>query len=286
MRSRNGLFWRSLLWTLLALVPMCAGVLFFAGQRDRQTRLELAAAASRGQVGVEPGSQTTRRLLLAVQTEEPEFLLLRVDAPARTITLCGVPGQMLVDAPAGQTTLADCYLTAGPARAAQLLTDTLGVGPEGYFAATPDTYAQIIGTDTTASFDTASALTLDQRRALGYGQDNVARLTPDTTEDFLALLRPNMPQARAVSLRAAVWTAYLRQNPDLLPGLPDAARAQSARTLTDQTVQQMEALAQALAFLADRTETAIQYTGLSGSQTSAGYALDPEGLDTARQLLG
>ena len=137
MRSRKGLFWRSLGFTLLALVPMCAAVLFFAGQRDRQAQLELAAAAGRGQVGMDAGAQNTHRLLLAVQTEEPEFLLLRVDAPARTISFCAVPGQTLVDAPEGQTTLADCYLTAGPARAAQLLQDTLGAGPDAYLAATP-----------------------------------------------------------------------------------------------------------------------------------------------------
>ena len=160
MRSRRGLFWRSLLLTCLALVPMCAAVLFFADQRQQQAELELAAAAGRGEVGIDAGAQNTHRLLLAVQTEEPEFLILRIDAPARTITLCAVPGQTLVDAPQGRTTLADCYLAAGPARAAQLLEGTLGVGPDAYFAATPDTYAQMIGADTTARFDTAAALTL------------------------------------------------------------------------------------------------------------------------------
>ena len=30
MHSRKGLFWRSLFWTLLTLVPLCAAVLFFA----------------------------------------------------------------------------------------------------------------------------------------------------------------------------------------------------------------------------------------------------------------
>ena len=112
MHSRKGLFWRSLVFTLLALAPMCAAVLLFAGQRDRRAQLQLSEAAGRGTVGVEAGAQTTCRLLLAVQGDEPEFLLLRIDAPARTLTLCALPGQTLVDAPEGQTTLGDCYLAA------------------------------------------------------------------------------------------------------------------------------------------------------------------------------
>lgn len=286
MRSRRGLFWRSLLLTCLALVPMCAAVLFFADQRQQQAELELAAAAGRGEVGIDAGAQNTHRLLLAVQTEEPEFLILRIDAPARTITLCAVPGQTLVDAPQGRTTLADCYLAAGPARAAQLLESTLGVGPDAYFAATPDTYAQMIGADTTARFDTAAALTLEERRALGYGEDNVAQLTPDSTEEFLQTLRTGMSAPDAAQLRAAVWAAYLRQNPARLTLLADAAREQSARTLTDLTAQDLYYLADTLTYLHGRSEAAIEYTVLSGAETAAGYRLDGEGAQLACTLLG
>lgn len=284
MRSRKGLFWRSLFWTLLTLVPLCAAVLFFAGQRDRQARLELAAAAGRGQVGMEQGAQNTHRILLAVQGEQPEFLLLRIDAPARTVTFCALPGQTLVNAPEGRTTLADCYLTAGPARAAQLLTDTLGAGPDAYFAATPDTYGQLVGSDTTARFDLAAVLTLARRRALGY-TDNVVELTPDTTEDFLQTLGAELDPADSAQLRAAVWSAYLRQNPALLTLLVDAVREQSARTLTDLTAQDLLEMEQTLTFLSDRTEAAIEYTVLSGTDTAAGYLLDEAGTEQALQLL-
>ena len=286
MRSRKGLFWRSLGFTLLALVPMCAAVLFFAGQRDRQAQLELAAAAGRGQVGMETGAQNTHRLLLAVQTEEPEFLLLRVDAPARTISFCAVPSQTLVDAPEGQTTLADCYLTAGPARASQLLENTLGAGPDAYLAATPDTFAEIAGPDTTLTLDTAAFLTLEQRRELGYSQDNVARLTPDTVEDFLTRVRPGMTERKSAMLRAAVWASCLRQNRDQLTQLIDAVREQSARTLTNLTAQDLLELEQTLEFLAGRDETAIEYDALSGVETAAGYRLDAEGTEEALRLLG
>ncbi|HJD21869.1 MAG TPA: hypothetical protein H9915_08670 [Candidatus Gemmiger faecigallinarum] len=285
MRSRKGLFWRSLFLTLLVLVPMSAAVLFFSGQRQRQAQLELAAAAGRGEVGVDAGAQNTHRILLAVQNETPEFLLLRIDAPARTITFCAVPGQTQVDAPQGSTTLADCYLTAGPARAAQLLASTLETGPDAYFAATPDTYAELIGGDATATFDTAAVLSLERRRELGYGEDHVAELTPADTETFLQTLRPGMTVRNAASLRAAVWSAYLRQNPARLSLLVDAAREQSARTLTDLTAQDLQEIGQTLAYLADRTETTVEYTVLSGAETPAGYLLDGGGVEQARELL-
>ena len=286
MRSSRGLFWRSLGLTLLALAPMCAAVLFFAGQRQQQVQRKLAAAGSGEGVGVEAGAQDTFRLLLAVQGEQPEFLLLRIDAPARTVTLCAVPGQTLVDAPQGQTTLADCYLAAGPARATQLLQTTLTAAPDAYFAATPDTYAQLIGAETPARFDTAAVLTLERRRALGYGEEHVAQLTPATTEAFLRTLRAGMDQAPAAELRAAVWAAYLRQNPDRLAQLAEAARQQSARTLTDLTAQDLYRLGQTLGYLHGRTETAVVYDVLSGASTSAGYRLDTDGTAQAQDLLG
>lgn len=285
MRSRGGLFWQSLFLTLLVLVPLSAGVLYLSGQRQHQAEVELAAAAGRGDVGIDAGATNTYRLLLAVQTETPEFLLLRVDGPARTVTFCGVPGKTLVDAPEGQTTLEDCYLAAGPARAAQLLTDTVGLAPDAYFAATPDTYAQIIGTDTTARFDTASVMDYERRVALGYGEDNAPELTPAVTEEFLATLREGMDQKAAASLRAAVWCVFLRQNPARLTLVVDAAREQSSRTLTSLTAQDLLKLEQTMEYLSGQTAATIEYTVLSGRETPAGYALDEEGMDEAKRML-
>lgn len=286
MRSRGGLFWQSLFLTLLVLVPMSAAVLYFSGQRQHQAEVELAAAAGRGDVGIDAGATNTFRLLLAIQTDTPEFLLLRVDAPARTITFCGVPGRTLVDAPEGQTTLEDCYLAAGPARAAQLLADTVGVAPDAYFAATPDTYGELIGTDTTARFDTASVLDLERRTELGYGEENAAELTPGMTEEFLTTLREGMDLKASASLRAAVWCVFLRQNPARLTLLVEAAREESPRTLTSLTAQDLLKLEQTLEYLSGQTAATIEYTVLTGRQTSAGYALDGEGREQAAELLG
>ena len=123
MRIR--LFFSALALTLLLLLPMVGLVEYFAMQRQMQERVRRANAAGTA-VQVDPASRYMGSLLLAVQKEEPEFILLRMDAPAATLTLCGLPGNMQLAAPSGTTTLAAAYLAAGPARAAQLLGDTLG----------------------------------------------------------------------------------------------------------------------------------------------------------------
>lgn len=118
MRIR--LFFSALALTLLLLLPMVGLVEYFAMQRQMQERVRRANAAGTA-VQVDPASRYMGSLLLAVQKEEPEFILLRMDAPAATLTLCGLPGNMQLAAPSGTTTLAAAYLAAGPARAAQLL---------------------------------------------------------------------------------------------------------------------------------------------------------------------
>lgn len=291
MRSGKGLFWQSLFLTLLLLVPMVAAVSFFSAQRSRQQALKQAAAAQSG-VQEPAGARTTMRLLLAVQGEEPAFLLCRVDAPARTITFCGVPGNTVVSAPTGETTMAECYMAAGPARAAQLLADTLGLAPDFYFAATAATYAAIVGEDAAARLDTAGLLTAEQRACLSLGgeaQSTVAELTAAATADFLenARLQADLSPASAARLRAAAWAAYLRQTPDLLKTIPEGMRSVSARTLTDMTAQDLYSLEGALAYLAGQTARTVEYTLLPGTQRITGeYALDGDSLETARELLG
>ena len=112
MRSRAGFFWCSLWLTLLLLLPLILVVGFLA--RQRQTQQELRqAAANQSQLQIEPGAQSVWRMLLVVQKEEPAFVLVRADGPAHSVTFCALPGQLLVNAPAGTTTLAECTLSAG-----------------------------------------------------------------------------------------------------------------------------------------------------------------------------
>ncbi|MDD4850353.1 MAG: hypothetical protein PHO10_06590 [Gemmiger sp.] len=287
MRSRGGLFWQSLFLTLLLLLPMVGGVWFFSVQRQQQQRLQQVAAGKSG-VTVEPGSQNTLRLLVAIQGETPAFLLVRLDAPARSITFCGLPEQTLVDAPAGKTTLAACYMAAGPARAAQLLGGTLGLAPDGYFAATAATLAALAGADTAARFDTAAVLSAAQRKTLGYTADPVAELTAANAEDFvLAARAAALSAAQLAELRAAVWAALLRQNPAVLPALPEAMRSYSARTLTDLDAQSLLSLQDTANYLQKQAALTVEYTVLPGTEVLAtGEYLPQATAETARALLG
>lgn len=290
MRSRRGLFWQSLFLTLLLLAPMVGAVAFFSAQRAQQQALRQAAAAQEG-VKEPAGSRTTMRILVAVQGEEPAFLLCRVDAPARTITFCGIPGGTVVSAPAGETTLAECYMAAGPARAAQLLADTLGMAPDFYFAGTQSSCAALAGEEVAIRLDTAGLLTSEQRAGLGYGagtQDTVAELSAQQAAEFLnGAQLAGLGDAVTARLRAAVWAAFLRQNPSLLGSVADNMRAVSARTLTDLSAQDLYTLQDALDYLAGQTARTVEYTLMPGTQRRSGaYALDGASLETAQAMLG
>ena len=145
MRSNRGIFWYSLGLTLLLLLPMVLTVAFFTDQYQKQQLLRQASAAD-STLHIEPGAQGVYTLLLVVQQEEPAFVLARADGPQQTVTLCALPGSLRVSAPSGTTTLAECALSAGAGRAAQLLVGTVATGETAapalhYIAATPATWA-------------------------------------------------------------------------------------------------------------------------------------------------
>lgn len=269
MRSYKGTFWYSLLVTLLLLLPLMGAVLFFASQRQNQQQLRQAAAA-RGGVAVQQGAQQTHRLLLAVQAEEPGFLLLRVDGPGRTLQFCGLPGSLWVSAPAGRTTLAECMAAAGPGRVLQLLTGTAATAETSlpaahYLAATPATWAACIGEQTTAR--------------IGLGSE-IVTLTGADAPAFVA------GHGAEPALRTAVWEAFARQNPDALRNVPDALRRYSARTLTSLRTQELTALADTLNVLADSPTMTVDYEIAETVPDGGGRALTGEGLRQVLSVLG
>lgn len=210
MRVR--LFFSALALTLLLLLPMIGLVEYFAMQRQMQERVRRANAAGTA-VQVDPASRYMGSLLLAVQKEEPEFILLRMDAPAATLTLCGLPGNMQLAAPSGTTTLAAAYLAAGPARAAQLLGDTLGTAPQHYLAATPSCYASFWEQGTTVRLDMAalqedtdtlwqkSRLPLPKPLCVIWGQSRLMPEQPDcwqlTPRPYSAKTPSSLPPCQA-----------------------------------------------------------------------------------------
>ena len=193
MRSRPGVFWYSLGLTLLLLLPLIGLTAFLVHQRQEQNVLR-QAAAERGGLPVEQGAQDSWRMLLVVQQEEPAFVVARVDGPAQTVTLCALPGNLQVAAPAGTTTLADCALSAGAGRAAQLLSQTIATGETAvgelyYLAATPACWQDCVGSTATARLDTAALLSKEQRTEIGYGEDSVAEFSAADAPELIATLQ-------------------------------------------------------------------------------------------------
>lgn len=284
MHKRRGLFFQSLLLTLLIVLPMMGGVVYFAARRGERQAAEAAAA---GATLAEPaGARSTHRLLLAVQGEEPAFLLLRLDGPAQQALFCALPGEMQLQAPAGTTTLAACYLTAGPARAAKLLGDTLGIAPDAYLAATAAGFADLWGDGPAIRFDTAAVLEEAVRAELGYGQDSLAELDAAAAPEFLqAAARAGLPPPALAQARAAVWAAYFRQGQPNLAALPDAVRAASARLLTDLTAQDLARLEETLTWLSGAAGFTADYVAAGTEPAAGGWQLTADGRDTLLELL-
>lgn len=289
MRSRAGFFWHSLWLTLLLLLPLIAVVGFLARQRQTQQELRQAAAAQ-NQLQIEPGAQGVWRMMLTVQKEEPAFVLVRADGPAHSVTFCALPGQLLVNAPVGTTTLADCTLSAGAGRAAQLLSATLATGetalpPLYYLAATPSCWIDCAGSGTTVRFDTSSLLQPAARLALGYGKQAVLTVSATDTVELIADLQSQLPDSTAANARAAVWAAFVRQNSDLLTAVPDAWREYSARTLTNLTATDLQEAGETLAFLAQQPALTVDYITAAVTPVSGGFALTEDGLQLVQQLM-
>lgn len=284
MHKRRGLFFQSLLLTLLIVLPMMGGVVYFAARRGERQAAEAAAA---GTTLAEPaGARSTHRLLLAVQGEEPAFLLLRLDGPAQQALFCALPGEMQLQAPAGTTTLAACYLTAGPARAAKLLGDTLGIAPDAYLAATAAGFADLWGEGPAIRFDTAAVLEEAVRAELGYGQDSLAELDAAAAPEFLqAAARAGLPPPALAQARAAVWAAYFRQGQPNLAALPNAVRAASARLLTDLTAQDLARLEETLTWLSGAAGFTADYVAAGTEPAAGGWQLTADGRDTLLELL-
>ncbi len=284
MHKRRGLFFQSLLLTLLIVLPMMGGVVYFAARRGEHQAAEAAAA---GTTLAEPaGARSTHRLLLAVQGEEPAFLLLRLDGPAQQALFCALPGEMQLQAPAGTTTLAACYLTAGPARAAKLLGDTLGIAPDAYLAATAAGFADLWGDGPAIRFDTAAVLEEAVRAELGYGQDSLAELDAAAAPEFLqAAARAGLPPPALAQARAAVWAAYFRQGQPNLAALPNAVRAASARLLTDLTAQDLARLEETLTWLSGAAGFTADYVAAGTEPAAGGWQLTADGRDTLLELL-
>lgn len=286
MHKRRGLFFQSLVLTLLLVIPMMGTVVFFASQRTEQQLLQ-QAAAEQSQLAEPAGARQTHRLLLAVQADKPAFLLLRLDGPEQAALFCALPGELILKAPAGTTTLAECYLSAGPARVSELLGQTLGIAPDAYLAATADTFSAIWGLEDPVRFDTAAVFTTEERAELGCEAESVVELTAGQAANFLTratALSGQTPTALSRS-QGALWAAFFRQYPDNLANLAEGAREAGSRTLTDLKAQDLYELEETLTWLAGASGYHVDYQSLELQKAAGGWRLTADDRETIQFLL-
>lgn len=278
-------FWLSFFLTLAVAVPLLGGFAFWAiwqnqGAADEAGRAQLDVAIR------QPTAKNDFTTLVVVAGEQPAFMLVRLNAPGSQAVVYAVPSQSVVNAPGGTALLADCYTSAGPARAAQLLSETLGIPIHHYLAATPASWASALETLGSVRVNLSGPLKDQRVRELGRAGDPVVELAPAQAGQVLDELGLATPEREAV--RAAIWQGVLRQKQELLPtALPDGLRAVSGTLLTDLTAVDLYTLAETLEFLAN-SSAQVERGVLPGTvdARTARYEFNQDTVDAAQLAFG
>ena len=252
MQNGPKAFWLSFFLTLAILVPLLGGFVLY-GLWQRST----AAPAQIAQSGVPIGSPTQENdhtLFVAVAAEQPGFVLLRLDGVNNIIRVCPVPAASVVSAPSGPTLLRDSYASAGPGRAAELLSQTLNIQIDRYLAIAPASLATAWNGMEPPRVNLTGLLEPQELAALGLSEDPVVSLAPESASEFLAKLEgEGVPPARLERIRGAVWDAALRQQlPSLATTLIEGLRKASSTLLSDLTLTDLYDLQDTLDWLARR----------------------------------
>ena len=202
MQNGPKAFWLSFFLTLAILIPLLGGFVLY-GLWQRST----AAPAQIAQSGVPIGSPTQENdhtLFVAVAAEQPGFVLLRLDGVNNIIRVCPVPAASVVSAPSGPTLLRDSYASAGPGRAAELLSQTLNIQIDRYLAIAPASLATAWNGMEPPRVNLTGLLEPQELAALGLSEDPVVSLAPESASEFLAKLTDEgVPPARLERIRGA-----------------------------------------------------------------------------------
>lgn len=257
MQSGPKAFWLSFFLTLAILVPLLGGFVLY-GLWQQST----AAPAQITQSGVpvaSPSQENDHTLFVAVAAEEPGFVLLRLDGMNNVIRICPVPAVSVVSAPGGPTLLRDSYSSAGPGRAAELLSQTLNLQIDRYLAITPASLGTAWNGMEPPRVNLTGLLEPEELAALGLSEDPVVSLAPESASEFLAKLKgEGVPPARLERIRGAVWDAALRQQlPGLSTTLIKGLRKASSTLLSNLTLTDLYDLQDTLEFLA-RQQTQVE----------------------------
>ena len=269
MQNGPKAFWLSFFLTLAILVPLLGGFVLY-GLWQQGT----AAPAQIAQSGVPVGSPTQENdhtLFVAVAAEQPGFVLLRLDGVNNVIRVCPVPAASVVSAPSGPTLLRDSYQSAGPGRAAELLSQTLNIQINRYLAIAPASLGTAWNGMEPPRVNLTGLLEPQELAALGLSEDPVVSLAPESASEFLAkLAAEGVPPARLERVRGAVWDAALRQQlPSLSTTLIEGLRKASSTLLSDLTVTDLYDIQDTLNWLA-RQQAQVEVEVIPGRWGDAG----------------
>ena len=160
-------FWLSFAVTLAVLLPLIAALAIYGMVRSRGTE---PVEQSRSDVAVRsPGAENVSNLLVVTAGEQPAFLLMRLDALEGQMNLSCLPGQLNADGVPGGRTLESSYRAAGPARAARLLEEMLGIKIDKYLAIAPQSIGDAFGAVGTARVNLTTVMIESERAASGLG---------------------------------------------------------------------------------------------------------------------
>lgn len=269
MQNGPKAFWLSFFLTLAILVPLMGGFVLY-GLWQQGT----AAPAQIAQSGVPVGSPTQENdhtLFVAVAAEQPGFVLLRLDGVNNVIRVCPVPAASVVSAPSGPTLLRDSYQSAGPGRAAELLSQTLNIQIDRYLAIAPASLGTAWNGMEPPRVNLTGLLEPQELATLGLSEDPVVSLAPESASEFLAkLAAEGVPPARLERVRGAVWDAALRQQlPSLSITLIEGLRKASSTLLSDLTVTDLYDIQDTLNWLA-RQQAQVEVEVIPGRWGDAG----------------
>ena len=274
-------FWISFFLTLVILAPVVLGLWMYgmASGADK-------APVNQHQEGVpiQPqGQSLDKTYLVALAQETPRFVLIRLDGTQSEIKICTIPSQTRVRTPSGVVTLAESYTSAGPARASQLLAETLNIRIDHYLALTDQTMERVWQGLEPMRLNLSGLLEKSEQEQLGLSETPVVSLSAQQAVDLLNQLEQVEP-ARFHRLRAAVWDAAFRQQQEPLSEyLPAGLQQQMAALLTDVTVTDLYQMQKLLLWLAQNSAV-VESQSLPGRYEAEGaeFVVTEESLSQSR----
>ena len=280
--SRTRAFFCGFCLTAAVLVPLIGCILLL-----RQTTVPPASQADAEASGVPlalPGPQDALTCLVIPSGEEDTgFLLVRMDAAASRLAVLGLPPQTAVLSPeGGAVLLGEALASAGPARAAELLTATLGLPIDYYLLASSSRLVDACTEFGAASVNLAGFSVPEAQAQVG--QAPVRTLLPSQVGQALA--EWNLPASQQAKLLAAVTAEFLSAAIRANPSLP----AEALRTLSSHMTSNMDgndiALVERVCTFLSRNDAEACWDTLPGQMQAGRFELESAAPDAAAELLG